>query len=217
MADRSATDPFVAAISGALADPGPDDRALLISVVGLAQAIFGAAASSVFLRSEDGRMLVFEAAVGQGSADLIGRSFPADQGIAGWVAATGEPVIVDDSPTNGSFAADFARSTGYTPNVIMAVPVTYRDDVLGVLEVLDPAPHVRADLSDLSLLTMFAAQAGLALRHLVRHRAAQTALRQHGADYAHLAEIVGTLRDAEPARRDAGLALIGAVHMLIRT
>lgn len=205
---------FVAVISGALADPGPDDRELLVSIVDIARAIFNAAASSIFLRSNDGAALTFEAVSGAGASNLIGTRFPADRGIVGWVAATGEPLIVDDSQANASFAADFARSTGYTPGVIMAVPVSYAGDVLGVLEVLDPT-GTRPNIDDLDLLTMFAAQAGLALRSLVRHRQAQSALTHAGAEYARLATIVGAFERLDARRRDAGLALLGAVHELI--
>ncbi len=216
MADTPTGDSFVAVIAGSLADPGPDDRELLNSVVRIARAIFGAAASSVFLKTPDGQALTFEAVAGEGAGDLVGTRFPADRGIVGWVAATGEPMVVTDSTTNTSFAADFARSTGYLPSTIMAVPIVYGEDVLGVLEVLDPAAQFRANISDLDLLTMFAAQAGLALRNLIRHRAAQAALRGRGAVYAPLADLVATFERLDPARRDAGLALIGAVQTLIR-
>lgn len=207
-------DQFVAVVSAALADPGPDDRELLVSIVDIARAIFSSAASSIFLRSGDGRSLTFEAVSGAGAAELIGTQFPADRGIAGWVAATGEPVIIDDSQSNASFAADFAQSTGYTPTVIMAVPVSYAGEVLGVLEVLDPH-GTRPNIDDLDLLTMFAAQAGLALRNLVRHREARLALAGHGAGYAELAAIVGAFERLGGERRDAGFALLGAVHTLL--
>jgi GAF domain-containing protein len=217
MADTpTTTEQLVAVVSSVLADPGPDDRELLTSVVGITRAIFGAAASSVFLRTPDGRELTFEAVVGSGVDELVGTRFPADRGIAGWVASTGEPMIVDDLSDNTVFAADFAHTTGYVPRTIMAVPVAYADEVLGVLEVLDPTTRPRAGVSDLDLLAMIAAQAGLALRGLLRHRSARAALHTHGAAYAQLAEIVGLFEQLDPVRRTAGLTLLAAVHTLLR-
>ena len=99
----------------------------------------------------------------------------------------------------------------------MAVPVAYADDVLGVLEVLDPTRQPRAGVSDLDLLIMIAAQAGLALRNLIRHRAARAALHTHGAAYTQFAEIVEEFERLEPARREAGLALLAAMQTLLRT
>jgi GAF domain-containing protein len=55
----------------------------------------------------------------------------------------------------------------------MAVPMVHRDRILGVLEVLDPAPQSRSSLDELDLLVLFARQAATALRIVVdRDRAA---------------------------------------------
>lgn len=57
----------------------PGDAArheLLQSVVDVARAIFGAAASSVCLLDEEADELVFQAVSGEGEAFLVGRRFP---------------------------------------------------------------------------------------------------------------------------------------------
>lgn len=95
---------------------------LLQSVVDVARAIFGAQASSVFLLDEETNELVFQAVSGQGEEFLVGRRFPADRGIAGWVVVSGEPMIVDRLSQNAAFDRDFARSTAYVPDALMAVP-----------------------------------------------------------------------------------------------
>lgn len=211
---NASPDRLVAIVSAALADSGPEDRELLASTVNIARAIFAAAASSIFLRSDDGQSLIFEVVSGAGADDLVGRRFPADRGIAGWVAAAGEPLIVHDPQTDALFAADIARMSGYLPSVIMAVPVIYADEVLGVLEVLDPQ-RAQPGIDDLDLLTMLAGHAGLALRGLLHHRVARAALADHGAKYADLVEMVGTFERMDVPRREAGLALLGAVHTLL--
>ncbi|MFI6349180.1 GAF domain-containing protein [Streptomyces sp. NPDC050560] len=149
--------------------PPPSDRtsALLRSVVDVARAIFGAAASSVFLLDEGAGELVFRAVSGEGEDFLVGTRFPADRGIAGWVAASGQAMIADDLASMPDFARDLAESTRYVPKALMAAPlVSGFDDgprVLGVLEVLDPVPQPRSGLRDLDLLALFAHQAALAL------------------------------------------------------
>ncbi|MFF4342862.1 GAF domain-containing protein [Kitasatospora sp. NPDC001540] len=161
--NRSVTDP-----SGPPEDPSA--RELLQSVVEVARAIFGAQASSVFLLDEEAGELVFQAVSGRGEDFLVGRRFPADRGIAGWVAASAEPMIVDDLAANASFDRSLAQSTAYVPDAIMAAPLMDDDRVLGVLEVLDPAPQSRSSLSDLDLLFLFARQASVALRVVTRQR-----------------------------------------------
>lgn len=144
----------------------PDDmtRALLQSVVDVARAIFDAAAGSVFLLDEQAGELVFQAVSGAGEDFLVGTRFPANRGIAGWVVASGQAMIADDLNSSPAFARDLAESTRFVPTALMAAPMLHADRVLGVLEVLDPAPRSRTDLGDLDLLALFAHQAALALR-----------------------------------------------------
>ncbi|KIF07102.1 histidine kinase [Streptomyces sp. RSD-27] len=144
--------------------PDPAVAELLRSVVDTARAIFGAQASSILLLDAD--ELVFEAVSGQGQEFLVGRRFPAGRGIAGWVAASGEPMVVDDLHDSASFDRDIAESTGYVPNALMAAPLVRGDRVLGVLEVLDPSPQARSGLPELDLLGLFARQAAVALHVL---------------------------------------------------
>ncbi len=142
-----------------------DDRSgrLLQSVVDVARAIFGAAASSIFLLDEASGELVFEAVSGEGEEFLVGTRFPADRGIAGWVVTSGEAVVADDLAGSRTFARDLAESTRYVPDSLMAAPLVEDGVVLGVLEVLDPSPRVRSSLSELDLLSLFAGQAATAL------------------------------------------------------
>lgn len=126
--------------AGAVPPADPHRRELLQSVVDVARAIFGAAASSVFLLDEEADELVFQAVSGQGEEFLVGRRFPAGRGIAGWVATSGEPMVVDDLTTDSSFDRALAESTEFVPSALMAAPLISDGRVLGVLEVLDPSP-----------------------------------------------------------------------------
>ncbi|WP_237534373.1 GAF domain-containing protein [Streptomyces sp. SID3343] len=206
---------MIAAISGALADPGPDDRELLASIVGVARSIFGAAASSIFLFDRDADELVFEAVSGEGEEFLVGTRFPAHRGIAGWVVDTGESMTVDDLADSPLFAQDLAKRTRYVPNSIMAAPVVHREEILGVIQVLDPHPQSRSSIADLDLLAAFAGQAGLALHGLVRSRAARRALDLGGAEFERLAEIVRVLAELGPAQRAGGLRLVDSLHEVL--
>jgi GAF domain-containing protein len=178
---------------------------LLQSVVGVARAIFGAAASSVFLLDRAANELVFQAVAGQGEQFLVGTRFPADRGIAGWVASSGDAMMVDDLGANSSFARDFAESTRYVPDALMAAPLLDRGEVLGVLEVLDPVPQSRSDLAELDLLLLFAGQAATALRVVLAQRA------RHEAESA----VLRSVRHLSDADRTASLQLIEAMRDLL--
>lgn len=161
----------------ASADPRPDPALveLLQSVVDTARAIFGAQASSIMLLEATADELVFEAVSGQGQEFLVGRRFPAGRGIAGWVAASGEPMVVDDLHDSAPFDRNIAEATGYVPSALMAAPLLHGDRALGVLEVLDPSPQARSGLPELDLLCLFARQAAVALNVVTTHSAGQLA------------------------------------------
>ena len=138
-------------------------RALLQAIVEAARAIFGAAASSVFLYDDERSELVFEAVAGEGSDELVGRRFPAGTGIAGSVLATRQPLVVEQVEQDPRFAKEAAEATGYVPSGIMAVPLVSGDRPLGVLSVLDRRDRSRSALEEIELLGLFAEQAAIAL------------------------------------------------------
>ncbi|MCM3820956.1 GAF domain-containing protein [Streptomyces albidoflavus] len=158
------TEPFTAPVPLPGGAGDARRRELLQSVVEVARAIFGAAAGSVLLLDEECDELVFAAVSGEGEEFLVGRRFPAGSGIAGWVATSGEPVVVDDLTASRSFDRSVAESTEYVPDALMAAPLVSDGRVLGVLEVLDPSPQARSGLPELDLLALFARQAATALR-----------------------------------------------------
>jgi len=172
---------------------------LLQSVVDVARAIFGAEASSIFILDEEADELIFQAVSGRGEGFLVGRRFPASGGIAGWVATSGEPMVVDDLSRNPAFDRDRAESTHYVPNSLMAAPLVHGERILGVLEVLDPTPQSRSSLNELDLLAMFAQQAATALRVVVDRRV-PSSLDPHGKAMArNLMESLQRLLETSPA------------------
>lgn len=189
---------------------GELERRLLVSVVDVARAIFDAAAASIFLLDPDGRSLVFEAVSGSGGDSLLGGRFPASRGVAGWVLAAGEPVIVDDLATNPSFARDVAEWTGYVPRSLMAAPLRDRADSIGVLEVLDRAADPRRTLGDLEMIGMFARQAAIAI-DVMRHRAGE----QEAYDPA-LSGIATSLGALSNGQRAAGHRLLANLRELLQ-
>jgi GAF domain-containing protein len=141
-------------------------RRLLQSIVEVARSVFGAAAASVFLVDQDSGELVFEAVCGEGEDHLVGSRFPGDTGIAGWVASSGQPLLVDDVSQSPQFAPGAAKSTGYVPRSIMAAPLISHGECLGVLEVLDRGARQRGELGDVDLLGLLAAELGMAVELL---------------------------------------------------
>lgn len=138
--------------------------ALLHSIVETAAKIFGAAAASILLVNEAEEVLEFKVSFGSADHDLVGTKFPYDKGIAGYVFMTGQPIATSNVREDKRFDQDFAKSTGYVPNSILATPLISSDDrIIGVMEVLDKIDETSFDMQDMELMAMFAQQAALAI------------------------------------------------------
>jgi len=148
--------------SGRAVTPKPKD-ALLQSIVEAAGRIFGAAAASILLVNEQDRVLEFRVATGGSNQDLVGRKFPLDKGIAGYVVMTGQPIAISNVRQDARFNQDFAKSTGYVPNSILATPLLSGEHVIGVMEVLDKIDAASFGMQDMQTLGLFANQAALAI------------------------------------------------------
>ena len=136
---------------------------LLRSLTETARRLFGAAACSLALLSEDESELVYTVAAGEGADDVTGMRISSSQGIAGWVVQSGQPIAVSDLASDPRFARDTAERTGYVPQAILAVPVETPQRMLGVISLLDRDSRRPRAEQDMALLSLFADQAALAL------------------------------------------------------
>jgi GAF domain-containing protein len=203
-----------AAVAAGVLPAEEDFARLLRSIVEVARAIFRAKASSVFLFDDATDELVFAAVAGDGEQSLVGKRIPSSTGIAGWVLASGTPLVLEDVQDDPRFARTVAEQTGYVPKGLMAVPLLDDERVLGVLQVLDRPAQARFSLQEMELLGLFANQAAIALTLLGSARNARAALAGDGEAVAtaRLAEAIERL-DGE--RRAAGLALLDALTRLL--
>ena len=204
---------FRAAVAAGTLGSEEQHRALLQSIVDVARAIFGAKASSIFLFDEEAEELVFEAVAGEGEDNLVGTRLPASTGIAGWVLVTRQPLVIDDLASDPRFARGAAEQTGYVPNAMMAVPLLYDEDVLGVLSVLDPPAGTRFGIAEMDLLGLFAGQAAIALDLLQRARRAHEILADDRSSAATVARLAATLDRRDD---DAGTKLLAALETVLQ-
>jgi putative methionine-R-sulfoxide reductase with GAF domain len=95
-------------------------------------------AESVSIARLDGNALVYDAAEGRTESAIVGTRLVANRGIAGYVAGTGQSLVVDSVAQDPRFARDVAERVGYIPSSMVVVPVMdAQGEVAGVLAVLD--------------------------------------------------------------------------------
>jgi GAF domain-containing protein len=136
---------------------------LLRSITDTARTIFNAAACSLALLDEASEFLTFHVASGAGADEVVGMRVGVNQGIAGWVVTSGQPIAIGDVTKDPRFAAGFASNTGYVPRSILAMPLETERQMIGVIEVLDRNRQGADSGDDMQLLGLFARQAALAI------------------------------------------------------
>ncbi len=129
---------------------------LLEQLLWIVQESFGFAASSILLLDEEKNELYVKVAWGFQS-DVYQHRIPLGKGIVGWVASSGQPLIVPDVKKDSRFIPtdlDFRSE--------MAVPLIVGGKVVGVLDVESKEVNKFSE-QDLWFLSSLAAQASLAI------------------------------------------------------
>ncbi len=142
-----------------------DLHQLLQDTMKLAASVMDAAASSLMLMDKTGKELTFAAAYGAKGALLHSQRISTKEGIAGWVATHGEPVIANDVAKDTRFSRRVDARTGFLTRSILAVPMQLRGKTIGVLEVLNKYDADGFDEEDLRLLLTLAAEAAIAIEN----------------------------------------------------
>ncbi|MBI4616666.1 MAG: GAF domain-containing protein [Planctomycetes bacterium] len=140
---------------------------LVERIVLAAEHVVGANASGLFLVDEEAEELVAEIIHGGGGEDVRKFRLPLGQGIAGYVAATAQPIAISRAHEDPRWARDIGKAVAYAPKTILCVPMCRCDRVTGVLELLDKAGGQTFDGRDMELLGRFADLAAIALEQSV--------------------------------------------------
>ena len=118
-------------ISNMLTSPIIDSIRNLLEVSASA---VGSGEASVLVRDGSDGDLRFLIAIGEVAEQLSEVRVPAGKGIAGFVLSSGQPMAVADAVGEEAFYAEIDKATGYTTQTILATPLRYDGDVIGVLE-----------------------------------------------------------------------------------
>ena len=130
--------------------------------------------------------------------DLPGFRLEVGSGLAGRVAATGEPLVVDDYTTWDGAKPELRR---YQQHAVVGVPLSRGGQVVGVLGVSRAERDGGFDGSEVALLVRFGHLAALALENSRLYAAAQDELAQRRAAEDELLDTIALLQRTEEAHR----------------
>lgn len=118
-------------------------------------AMMGADGSSLLLVNRKEGNLSFYITLGEKADPLKSVTLAQGEGIAGFVAQTGVPMIVSDVTREKRFSKRVDQITGFKTRSIACVPLRVRDELRGVIEVVSERVGTFRD-KDLDMLTAIA-------------------------------------------------------------
>lgn len=128
---------------------------------------------SLLLVEPGGEHLCFEIAVGEGADGLKGCRLKIGEGIAGWVAKTGEGVLLEDARNDKRFCDRFDQLNQFKTRSIICVPLKNRGRTLGVIELVNRIEQGAFTNQDMRALATIAEYAAIAINNAHLYRKAQ--------------------------------------------
>ncbi|MBC8548814.1 MAG: GAF domain-containing protein, partial [Candidatus Brocadiales bacterium] len=127
--------------------------------------VTNSAASTLMLLDEETRELVFSIPTGPKSDKLTDMRIPSGKGIAGWVAANEQHLLIPDVSKDPRFYGRVDEKSGYETKSILCVPLMVKSKLIGVLEVINKTDGNSFTEEDAVLLNFFANQAAVAIEN----------------------------------------------------
>jgi Nif-specific regulatory protein len=132
-------------------------------IIETATKMMKAKASSLLLVDRKTKRLFFKVATGDKREDVKKFEVPLGQGIAGHVAATGEPLLIPDVRKDSRWYKEISESIGFQTRSIVCVPMKIKDEIIGVVEIIDKTDGNPIQKEDIKLLTVFAELAAMTI------------------------------------------------------
>ena len=125
----------------------------------------GTDAGSVLILDAEAKELSFEVVRGPKSEGLKNIKVQIGEGIAGWVAKTGQSVLSEDVSKDHRFTGQVAKQIKVQPHSILCVPLKGKSRILGVLEVITRNMKKPFSYDDLSAMESLASQIGMVMEN----------------------------------------------------
>lgn len=153
-----------------------------------ATGLMKAEAGSLLLVDEEKGYLFFEVALGEHEDDIKKVTLNLGEGIAGWVAKHGQPLIVNDPERDDRFFRGIDERIDFKTRNIICVPVKARGRVIGVLEAINKENGENFNEEDLSLFSSLADQVAIALDNARLYQDLEELFFQTAESLAHAIE-----------------------------
>ena len=128
---------------------------LLDVIILSATKIMNAKASSLLLKDERTGRLFFHIATGDKKEEVKRFELEKGEGIAGWVAEHGEPLLVTNVQEDPRWSSKISNATAFETKSIACAPLKVGETILGVIEIIDHEDGSLLTNEDLEMLIAF--------------------------------------------------------------
>ncbi len=139
------------------------EEILLIIMQKMAQ-FFGPERWSMLMVDEEAQDLFYAIAVGEDSQSLKGLRVPLGEGVAGWVASTGNPLVVPDVSLDTRWDAFSRAHPELRIRSIACIPIRSGEKTLGVIQLLNTKLDLESEYS-ISFLRILCDYAAIAIQN----------------------------------------------------
>ena len=187
---------------------------LLGRVLDSAVEILNCEAGSLFLVDEETDELVFEVTVGPVAANLVGQRLPPGTGLVGKSVETQQPVIANDVLRSKDWFDKADEQTGFRTEALLVVPMIVKEQVIGVIEVINKKDGMPFTVEDQELLMAFAGQAAVAYENARLYTMTDQALAARVEELSVMQRIDRELNTSLDVRRSMRITLGWAMRQI---
>jgi diguanylate cyclase (GGDEF)-like protein len=143
-----------------------EPRKVIELIMGKIQQLIPSEAWSMLMVDEERQELTFELALGEKAKDVSSFRVKIGEGVAGWVAETGKPTIVNDAARDPRFSGKFDSKTRFQTRSILCAPLISRGRTIGVVEIINRQGG-RFTQADLEILLTLVEPCAIAIENAI--------------------------------------------------
>jgi len=140
-------------------------ESLLEYIMKKSQNVMQAEAASLMLVIPETQELEFKVVLGPKATEVKPFRLPIGKGISGWVAQSGEAVLIPDAYSDARFDPSFDKRSGFRTRSMLCVPMIHKSNTVGVMTVINRLDGNPFNENDKMLFTIFASQAALSIEN----------------------------------------------------
>ncbi|MBD3234225.1 MAG: SpoIIE family protein phosphatase [candidate division Zixibacteria bacterium] len=142
-------------------------KPLLKNILNITVKYLNASAASLFLINPKLKQLDLYLMAGEEDPRIWASHLSLGQGIAGWVAEHGEPVLTNDARSDPRFYTGLENMADFRTGALICVPIRRHDKILGVVEALNPQGGDKFTDDDMGLLMALSGQMAVSLENAI--------------------------------------------------